>query len=127
MSEDRVAYWQDQIRANLAPEYQNINFVIDYPTLSLLEKYGLNALNLELRSTTVKSGVTLSYSRDGEVDVGGVETEGQFSTSVKYDSFDLITTDTSATGEVETFDSVSFVYDFADFDAQGNPSIKLKF
>ena len=39
MSEDRVTYWQDQIRANLAPEYQNINFVIDYPTLSLLEKY----------------------------------------------------------------------------------------
>ncbi|MEZ5902040.1 MAG: hypothetical protein R3D88_01865 [Alphaproteobacteria bacterium] len=81
MSQDRVAYWQDQIRANLAPEYQNINFVIDYPTLSLLEKYGLNALNLELRSTTVKSGVTLNYSRDGEIDVGGTEVEGQIDSS----------------------------------------------
>ncbi|MEZ5902039.1 MAG: hypothetical protein R3D88_01860 [Alphaproteobacteria bacterium] len=45
---------------------------------------------------------------------------------MSFNDFDGLGFDVSAPVEIETFDNVSFVYDFADFDAQGNPSVRLE-
>ena len=128
MTNQRLAYWQDQIRSIMPSQYQNVNFIIDYPTLNLLDNYGLDALNLEIRNRTIKTGYTLNYTEDREYETPtGTELEVNVAAKGGINNIDGVYSDLSITAEVETqYDGVSFIYDLTNFDEYGNPSIQFE-